>query len=316
MKLEDSTAYTARCFRGEPASCSYACPFHLDIRSLLEKVSKGRWVAAYKILRDATVFPGDRERALRSALPGALPADACSATKPSRCAISKPRCLRYAKDRKAQHYVIPPKAQRIAVVGAGTAGLSCALNLAQKNYQVTVFEKESGWGGTLRSHPRFAEFDADIALQFSAVKAEFRYGTEIRDARRAGRLRRGVRRDGSRRRLLRTSRGLGTRSAHDLGAQGVHGRHALRGDPHGGHRPGRGGLQDHRGVPADRQGQPAPTATTTRRGANAISNTKARSRRRSSKLPGPTATPRKRPRRRPRAASSAIATAASPPARC
>ncbi len=72
-----------------------------------------------------------------------------------------------------------PKTQRIAVVGAGLAGLSCALNLAQKKYPVTVFEKASGWGGALRSHPRFAEFEADFALQFSAVEVEFRYGTEI-----------------------------------------------------------------------------------------------------------------------------------------
>jgi len=54
------------------------------------------------------------------------------------------------------------------------------LNLAQKKFLVTVLEKENGWGGVLRTHPRFAEFDADIALQFSTVKAEFRYRTEIR----------------------------------------------------------------------------------------------------------------------------------------
>jgi Fe-S oxidoreductase len=88
--------------------------------------------------------------------------------------------LRHAKVRKAESYVIPPKEQRIAVVGAGTAGLSCALNLAQKKYGVTVFEKESGWGGILRSHPRFAEFDEDIALQVRGVEAEFRYGVEVK----------------------------------------------------------------------------------------------------------------------------------------
>ena len=92
------------------------------------------------------------------------------------------------------------------MVGAGLAGLSCALNLAQKRYQVTVFEKETGWGGSLRSHPRFAEFDADIALQFSAVEVEFRFGDGDRDARRAGRLRRRLR--GHRRRRRRPSGSL------------------------------------------------------------------------------------------------------------
>ena len=57
MTPEEFTALTARCFRGEPASCSTACPFHLDIRSFLDKAAKGKWASAYKLLRNATVFP-------------------------------------------------------------------------------------------------------------------------------------------------------------------------------------------------------------------------------------------------------------------
>jgi Fe-S oxidoreductase len=179
MKLEESTAYTAKCFHGEPASCSYACPFHMDIRSLLEKVGKGRWMAAYKTLRDATVFP-----AIVSALCEQPCRTHCQRTQIGDEAIAlrdlEAACLKYAKNRKAESYVIPPKHKRIAIVGAGTAGLSCALNLAQKKFPVTVFEKENGWGGALRTHPRFTEFDADLVLQFSAVKVEFRFETGIK----------------------------------------------------------------------------------------------------------------------------------------
>jgi Fe-S oxidoreductase len=179
MKLEESTAYTAKCFHGDPASCSYACPFHLDIRSFLEKVGKGRWLAAYKTLRDATVFP-----AIVSVLCDQPCRAHCQRVQIGDEAIAlrdlEAACLRYAKNRKAESYVIPPKDKSIAIIGAGLAGLSCALNLAQKKFPVTVFEKGFGWGGTLRAHPRFAEFEADLALQFSAVKTEFRYGTEIK----------------------------------------------------------------------------------------------------------------------------------------
>jgi heterodisulfide reductase subunit C len=179
MKLEESTQYTARCFHGEPASCSYACPFHMDIRAFLEKASKGRWMAAYKTLRNAAVFPVIIsilcDQPCRSHCQRTLLGDEAIALRDLESAS-----IRYTKSRKPEFYVIPPKDKRIAVVGAGVAGLSCALNLAQKKYSVTVFDKESGWGGALRSHPRFAEFDADIALQFSAVQAEFRYGTEIK----------------------------------------------------------------------------------------------------------------------------------------
>jgi Fe-S oxidoreductase len=179
MKFEDAARFTAGCFHGEPASCSHACPFHLDIRSFLEKAAKGRWLAAYKTLRNATVFP-----VIVSALCD-QPCNAhCQRTLLGNEAIAlrelEAACIRYTKSRKAESYAIPQKNKRIAVVGAGVAGLSCALNLAQKKFQVTVFEKESGWGGALRSHPSFADFDADIALQFSTVKAEFNFSVEIK----------------------------------------------------------------------------------------------------------------------------------------
>ncbi|NLA86109.1 MAG: NAD(P)-binding protein, partial [Clostridiales bacterium] len=72
------------------------------------------------------------------------------------------------------------KTQTLAVVGAGAAGLSCALNLAQNRYPVTVYEKLDGWGGSLRDPPRINEFDEDFALQFSAVEVDFRFGNEIK----------------------------------------------------------------------------------------------------------------------------------------
>lgn len=179
MKLEDATRFTAGCFRGEPASCSCACPFHMDIRAFLEKGAHGRWGQAYKTFRDAAVFP-----VIVSVLCDHPCRERCQRTLVGDEALAlgelEAAAIRYAKTRKPESYVIPPKKGRIAVVGAGPAGLSCALNLAQKKFSVTVFEKNAGWGGALRNHPRFAEFEADIALQFSAVKTEFRYGVEVK----------------------------------------------------------------------------------------------------------------------------------------
>jgi Fe-S oxidoreductase len=179
MKMEESTAYTAKCFNGEPASCSYACPFHLDIRSFLDKAGKGRWSSAYKELRNAVVFP-----VLVSALCPQPCRARCQRTLVGDEALAlgdvESAVIKYTKNRKPEAYFIPPKTQSVAVVGAGAAGLSCALNLAQKKYPVTVFERDAGWGGSLRSHPRFKEFDEDFALQFSAVDVTFNYCTEIK----------------------------------------------------------------------------------------------------------------------------------------
>ena len=172
------TDLTARCFRGEPASCSTACPFHLDVRSFLDKASKGKWNAAYKQLRNATVFPvivaelceaPCREQCQRTAL-----GDEAIAIRDIEAAV-----LRNVKEQKPERYVIPPKEQRVAIVGAGLAGLACAHDLAQKRYRVTVFDEQPGWGGTLRTDPRFPAFNADIARQFAAVEVDLRFDSPV-----------------------------------------------------------------------------------------------------------------------------------------
>ena len=178
MRPEDAAAFTAGCMNGEPAPCAVACPFMLDVRSLLGKTEKARWNAAYKTLRNAVVFPS-----VVSALCPAPCENVCNRLQTGNEPVSvgqiERACVNYAKNKKPDFYVIPPKTERIAVVGAGLAGLSAALLLAQKKYLVTVFDNNDGWGGSLRTHPLFNEFDADFALQFSTVEAEFLFSAGV-----------------------------------------------------------------------------------------------------------------------------------------
>ncbi|MDR0916634.1 MAG: NAD(P)-binding protein [Oscillospiraceae bacterium] len=178
MQQSEITAYAERCFGGEPASCSYACPFNLDIRTFLERVSRGRWKQAYKSLRNAVVFP-------------TVVAELCPAPCRGRCqretlgdapldlSAIEHAVVRYTPDRRGEQYALPPKQGSVAVVGAGLAGLAAALGLAQKKYTVTVFEREASWGGALREHEHYERFDEDIRLQFAFDMPEFRYNTEI-----------------------------------------------------------------------------------------------------------------------------------------
>ena len=179
MKLEDTAAYTEKCINGEPAQCSRACPLGLDVRTFVEKAQKGKWNAAYRALRNATLFP-----AIVSALCPAPCEESCGRIRLGDEAVAikslEHACTRFAKNQKPDSFVIPPKTERIAVVGAGVAGLSAALCVAQKKYQVTIFDKNSSPGGKLRSEPYYDEFCADLRLQFSAVDVEYKFETEIK----------------------------------------------------------------------------------------------------------------------------------------
>lgn len=58
-------------------------------------------------------------------------------------------------------------------------GLSCALRLAQKQFQVSIFDKNEGWGGALRKHPRFPEFDREFRMHFLSVTVSTCYNQII-----------------------------------------------------------------------------------------------------------------------------------------
>ena len=179
MRMDDAIAYTARCFNGEPASCSFACPFMFDIRNFLEKTEKGRWSAAYKALKNAVVFP-----AVTAALCPAPCRNHCQRTQTGDEALRmnelEDAVIRFTKNKKPDLFVIPPKTEKIAVIGAGVSGLACAVSLARKKFKVTVFEKESSWGGSLRGDARFADFEADFKLQFTGQDTAFEYNREIK----------------------------------------------------------------------------------------------------------------------------------------
>ncbi len=181
MELHETRAVVERCFREEAASCECACPFHLDIRGFLKKMARGRWSAAYRDLSTAIAFP-------------TVAAALCPQPCRSRCqrlstgdealnmAELERACLAFNPNAAAADFPLQPKSQSVAIVGAGAAGLACALVLSRKKYRVTVFERASGWGGHLRSHPQFEVFDADFARQFAPQNVDFRFGCEAGEA--------------------------------------------------------------------------------------------------------------------------------------
>jgi len=164
------------CLASEPAFCTAVCPFHLDVRAFTERVEQGRIRAAYSLYREATGFPGivSRlcERPCEDVCPlrdaqglgggsngGAGTADNSSGLSAAESPASFPGgAIRLreiecavcdeAGDTAPESYNLPPRGKRVAVVGAGLCGLGCALRLAQKKYDVALFEARAEVGGS------------------------------------------------------------------------------------------------------------------------------------------------------------------------
>ena len=166
------------CINGKKMPCSASCPFKLDISAFMLKFQKGLYSAAYKMYRDQTIFPG-------------IVAELC----PAEC---KNGCLRKSVDASINMPLIERslltcvpnkdptsntamvKSGRIAVIGAGLAGLALAMRLTSRGYSVTVFEKTDRRGGVVRGMIPDDVIDAEFDLQMKYISFETVTGREIK----------------------------------------------------------------------------------------------------------------------------------------
>ncbi|MDR0814091.1 MAG: NAD(P)-binding protein [Oscillospiraceae bacterium] len=184
LTKEQVAEYTALCRNGAPAPCSAPCPFGLEVRTFIDKCENGKWKPAYKLMRSAFVFP----QLVSKLCPGYCK-NACvrGGKNTARLggsielgALERAVCT-FVPDKKSESFALPPKQEKIAVIGAGAAGLSAALCLVNKKFGVTVFEQNDGWGGGLRENADFAVFDGEFTESFSKTDVEFRFSERITD---------------------------------------------------------------------------------------------------------------------------------------
>jgi len=155
----DLTLYEGYAKITEPnlaAPCKAACPHNVPAQAYVQKIAKGEYRAAYDLIMG--------KNPLQSVC-GWVCNHECE-TECTRGEIGNPIRIRelkrfvleYGKKQgwKPNLLTSSKKAEKIAVVGSGPAGLSCAYNLVLAGYSVTVFEKENYLGGMLRyGLPRF-----------------------------------------------------------------------------------------------------------------------------------------------------------------
>jgi formate dehydrogenase beta subunit len=130
--------------------CHKACPAGIDIPRYLRLIARGKPSASLAVIREKVPFPGSLGRVC------VHPCEtACQRGKE----VDKPLCIRmmkrFAADNsddswKKRAKRLPPTGKRVAVVGAGPAGLTAAFYLAKQGHKVTVFEALSQPGGMMR----------------------------------------------------------------------------------------------------------------------------------------------------------------------
>ena len=183
--MENYLKQFEKCLQHEPSFCSAACPFNMDVDAFISRLQEGRFNAAYKSYRDATGFPfiaaeictaHCRESCLCNAVRGGNADQGGDAI--DLLALER-ATLAYATRIEPTRYNVPGKNKSAAIIGAGISGMACALRLATKKYNVTIYEKTDRTGGTLLD-----EIDSDIvredfARQMEPLNYTVRFNSEV-----------------------------------------------------------------------------------------------------------------------------------------
>ncbi|GLC31638.1 FAD-dependent oxidoreductase [Clostridium omnivorum] len=168
---------------GGTSPCKTGCPAHIAVQGYIKMASQGRYRDALELIKKENPLP---------AICGRICPRKCEAVC-TRGDVDEPLAVDEVKkfiadqDMKAEHRYVPEKmvkrSGKIAVVGAGPAGLSCAYFLAVDGYEVTVFEKQKKLGGMLtlgipsfRLEKEVVESEIDVLKELGV---EFKTGVEV-----------------------------------------------------------------------------------------------------------------------------------------
>jgi len=142
------------CYDTGTAPCKTACPAHIAVQGYLKMAAQGRYTDALALIKKENPLPAVCGRICNRRCE-----DACTrGSIDEAIAIDEVKKFIAEQDLKAETRYIPKKVvpalkgffpEKIAIIGGGPAGLSCAFYLAEKGYSPTIFEKNPKAGGML-----------------------------------------------------------------------------------------------------------------------------------------------------------------------
>ena len=176
------------CYETGTAPCKTACPAHIAVQGYLKLAAQGKYKEALQLIKRDNPFPAVCGRICNRRCE-----DACTrGTIDQAVAIDEVKRFIAQQDLNAETRFVPEKVipkvdgefeEKIAIIGGGPAGLSCAYYLAEKGYRPTVFEKEKQPGGMLmHGIPEFRLEKDVIEAEINVLRAlgvEFHCGVEV-----------------------------------------------------------------------------------------------------------------------------------------
>ena len=176
------------CYDTGTAPCKTACPAHIGIQGYLQLAKEGRYEDALALIKKDNPLP-----AVCGHVCNRRCEDACTrGTIDEAVAIDEVKRFIAERDLNAETCFIPKKTipslkggfeEKIAIIGAGPAGLSCAYFLALTGYKPTIFEKNAEPGGMLRYGIPSYKLEKDLlAAEIYVIRqlgVEIRCGVEV-----------------------------------------------------------------------------------------------------------------------------------------
>ena len=176
------------CYDTGTAPCKTACPAHIAVQGYLKMAAQGRYTEALALIKKDNPLP-----AICGRICNRRCEDACTrAGIDEAIAIDEVKKFIAEQDLKAETRYIPKKVvpslegsfpEKIAIIGGGPAGLSCAFYLAEKGYTPTIFEKNERAGGMLVYGIPSYKLEKDVVqAEIDVIKAmavEIKTGVEV-----------------------------------------------------------------------------------------------------------------------------------------
>jgi glutamate synthase (NADPH/NADH) small chain len=186
LSPQEARVEATRCLFCFDAPCIMACPTGIDIPTFIRRIMTDNVVGAARTILEANVLGASCARVCPTQM---LCEGACVMLDLEKDPIQIGRLQRFATDHVAARGIevlTAPRvkeAGRVAVLGAGPAGLGCAAELARLGYAVTVFDKKPAGGGLntygIAVYKMRPEVSLDEVRMIERLGVEFRFGVEL-----------------------------------------------------------------------------------------------------------------------------------------